>query len=57
VTPADDHTASGTLCAVTDGRAGSGAGTYDADFLVVAMGADYDMDATPGLEAGGHGGW
>ena len=29
------------------------AGSYDADFLVVAMGADYDMDATPGLEAGG----
>jgi len=29
--PADDHTASGTLCAVTDGRAGSGAGTYDVD--------------------------
>jgi len=30
------------------------AGTYDADFLVVAMGADYDMDATPGLAEGGH---
>jgi sulfide:quinone oxidoreductase len=29
-------------------------GTYDADFLVVAMGADYDMAATPGFEAGGH---
>jgi len=29
--PADDHTAAGTLCAVTDGRAGSGAGTYDVD--------------------------
>ena len=28
-------------------------GSYDADFLVVAMGADYDMDETPGLEAGG----
>src|SRR5207248_5143564 len=28
--------------------------SYDADFLVVAMGADYDMDATPGFEAGGH---
>jgi sulfide:quinone oxidoreductase len=25
----------------------------DADFLVVAMGADYDMDATPGLVTGG----
>jgi sulfide:quinone oxidoreductase len=29
------------------------AGAYDADFLVVAMGADYEMDATPGLVAGG----
>jgi sulfide:quinone oxidoreductase len=29
-------------------------GRYDADFLVVAMGADYDMDATPGFEAGGY---
>jgi sulfide:quinone oxidoreductase len=30
------------------------AGTYDPDFLVVAMGADYDMAATPGFEEGGH---
>src|SRR3954451_23642593 len=30
------------------------AGSYDADFLVVAMGADYDIGATPGLEAGGY---
>jgi sulfide:quinone oxidoreductase len=29
------------------------ANAYDADFLVVAMGADYDMPATPGLEDGG----
>ncbi len=29
--PADDHSASGSLCAVTDGRAGTGAGTYDLD--------------------------
>ena len=29
-------------------------GSYDADFIAVAMGADYDMAATPGLEAGGH---
>jgi sulfide:quinone oxidoreductase len=29
-------------------------GTYDADFLVVALGAEYDMAATPGFEAGGH---
>lgn len=28
--------------------------TYDADVLVVALGADYDMDATPGLAAGGN---
>ena len=30
------------------------AGSYDADFIAVAMGADYDMAATPGFEAGGH---
>lgn len=29
-------------------------GTHDADFLVVAMGADYDMEATPGLQEHGH---
>jgi sulfide:quinone oxidoreductase len=34
-------------------RVTTNAGTYDADFLVVAMGADYDIDATPGFEAGG----
>jgi sulfide:quinone oxidoreductase len=34
-------------------RVTTDAGSYDPDFLVVAMGADYDMDATPGLEAGG----
>lgn len=28
------------------------AGTHDADVLVVALGADYDMDATPGLGDG-----
>jgi sulfide:quinone oxidoreductase len=33
---------------VTDG------GTYDADILVVALGADYDIDATPGLREGGY---
>jgi sulfide:quinone oxidoreductase len=33
---------------VTDG------GTYDADILVVALGADYDVAATPGLEEGGY---
>ena len=35
-------------------RVATDAGAYDADFLVVAMGADYDMAATPGFEAGGH---
>ncbi len=30
------------------------AGVHEADFLVVALGADYDMDATPGLAAGGN---
>jgi sulfide:quinone oxidoreductase len=34
-------------------RVTTNAGSYDADFLVVAMGADYDMNATPGLEEGG----
>src|SRR4051812_36670669 len=34
-------------------RVTTDAGSYDADFLVLAMGADYDMVATPGLEAGG----
>jgi sulfide:quinone oxidoreductase len=29
-------------------------GTYDADALVVALGADYDVSATPGLIHGGH---
>jgi sulfide:quinone oxidoreductase len=28
-------------------------GTYDADILVVALGADYDLNATPGLVEGG----
>jgi len=35
-------------------RVTTGAGSYDADFVVVALGADYDMAATPGFEAGGH---
>ena len=29
-------------------------GIYDADVLVVALGADYDLDATPGLVEGGN---
>jgi sulfide:quinone oxidoreductase len=35
-------------------RVTTDAGTYDADFLVVAMGADYDVGATPGFAEGGH---
>jgi sulfide:quinone oxidoreductase len=35
-------------------RVATDAGAHDADFLVVAMGADYDMAATPGLQEGGH---
>ena len=30
-------------------------GTYDADILVVALGADYDLNATPGLREGDEG--
>jgi sulfide:quinone oxidoreductase len=30
------------------------AGTFDADFLIVALGADYDVSATPGLAEGGN---
>jgi sulfide:quinone oxidoreductase len=30
------------------------AGVHEADVLVVALGADYDMDATPGLAEGGN---
>jgi len=29
-------------------------GSYEADVLVVALGADYDLDATPGLREGGN---
>jgi sulfide:quinone oxidoreductase len=35
-------------------RVTTDANTYDADFIVVALGADYDMAATPGLEDGGY---
>jgi sulfide:quinone oxidoreductase len=35
-------------------RVATDVGTHDADFLVVAMGADYDMAATPGFEKGGY---
>lgn len=35
-------------------RVATDAGTHEADFLVVAMGADYDMAATPGFAEGGY---
>ena len=35
-------------------RVSTDAGSYDADFVVVALGADYDYAATPGFEQGGH---
>src|SRR6266540_2890707 len=34
-------------------RVTTDAGSYEADVLVVALGADYDLDATPGLAEGG----
>jgi sulfide:quinone oxidoreductase len=35
-------------------RVSTDAQSYDADFVVVALGADYDFAATPGLKQGGH---
>ncbi len=35
-------------------RVTTGAGVFDADVLVIALGADYDLEATPGLVEGGH---
>jgi sulfide:quinone oxidoreductase len=35
-------------------RVTTDAGSYDADFVVVALGADYAMAATPGFEVGGY---
>ncbi|HSS33954.1 MAG TPA: FAD-dependent oxidoreductase [Solirubrobacterales bacterium] len=35
-------------------RVTTDAGVHEADFLVVALGADYDIDATPGLAAAGN---
>ena len=35
-------------------RVTTDAGIHEADFLIVALGADYDMDATPGLAEGGN---
>jgi sulfide:quinone oxidoreductase len=37
----------------TTRRVTTDAGSYDPDFVVVALGADYDMDATPGFAEGG----
>ncbi len=34
-------------------RVSTDAGSYDADFVVVALGADYDFAATPGFQEGG----
>jgi sulfide:quinone oxidoreductase len=35
-------------------RVQTDAGVYESDVLVIALGADYDMDATPGLAEGGN---
>jgi sulfide:quinone oxidoreductase len=35
-------------------RVTTAAGTYESEYLVVALGADYDLDATPGLVEGGN---
>jgi sulfide:quinone oxidoreductase len=35
-------------------RVATTGGTYEGDFLVVALGADYDLAATPGLAEGGY---
>lgn len=35
-------------------RVTTDAGTHEADVLVIALGADYDLDATPGLATGGN---
>ncbi len=45
-----------TITAIDPGarRVTTAKGTYDADVLVVALGADYDVSATPGLVDGGH---
>ena len=45
-----------TITAIDPGlkRVTTDSGTYDADILVVALGADYDPGATPGLVEGGN---
>jgi sulfide:quinone oxidoreductase len=35
-------------------RVTTDAGVHDADFVVIALGAEYDLDATPGLAEAGH---
>jgi sulfide:quinone oxidoreductase len=35
-------------------RVTTDAGVHEADILIIALGADYDMDATPGLSEGGN---
>ncbi|MGW8315496.1 MAG: NAD(P)/FAD-dependent oxidoreductase [Bacteroidales bacterium] len=35
-------------------RVSTDQGSYEADVLVIALGADYDIDATPGLDEGGY---
>jgi sulfide:quinone oxidoreductase len=35
-------------------RVTTDAGVHEADLLIVALGADYDLDATPGLDEGGN---
>ena len=44
-----------TVAAIDPGarRVTTDAGVHDADILVIALGADYDMDATPGLADAG----
>jgi sulfide:quinone oxidoreductase len=44
-----------TIRAIDPGerRVRTNAATYDADILVIALGADYDVEATPGLADGG----
>jgi sulfide:quinone oxidoreductase len=45
-----------TVTAIDPGarRVTTDAGSYDADFVVVALGADYDIAATAGFAEGGH---
>jgi sulfide:quinone oxidoreductase len=45
-----------TITAIDPGarRVTTNTGTYDADIVVVALGADYDFNATPGLIEGGN---